>query len=96
MAAIGDVVTIIPTLVANNLTLDIKPLSGMWTIHNLSYGGAMELYKTDGTNSIKVQSDPSGGGCLSYMLHCTPISWYQLKNVSGASAYMSYDGKQVV
>lgn len=92
--ALGDVQTAISS-VANNAVLDIKPSSGVeWVIHNLLYGGAMELYKTDGTNSIKVDSDTSNGGRIGVYLHCTNTVWYQIKNVSGASAILSYDGVQ--
>lgn len=92
--AIGDVQTAIQN-VANNALLDIKPSSGAeWVIHNISYGASMELYKTDGTNSIKVDSDSSAGGRLGVTLHCTNGVWYQIKNVSGASTNLSYDGVQ--
>jgi hypothetical protein len=92
--AVGDVQTAISS-VANNALLDIKPASGVeWVIHNVLYGGAMELYKTDGTNSIKVDSDTTLGGRLGLALHCTNLVWYQVKNVSGASTILSYDGVQ--
>lgn len=91
----GDKVTVVPTNVANNGFLDIRPTSGQeWTIHNLEYSGAVELYKTDGTNSIKVDSDTTGGGRIGVYLHSTNGVYWQLKNVSGASAFLSYDGVQ--
>lgn len=93
--AVGDVVTIIPTSKANNDVLDMRPSSGVeWVIHNYVYSGGMELYKTDGTNSIKVDSDTTNGGRIGVYLHCTNAVWYQLKNVSGSTAFLSYDGVQ--
>lgn len=92
--ALGDVQTAISS-VSNNAFLDIKPASGSeWVIHNVLYGGSMELYKTDGTNSIKVDSDTTSGGMIGRYLHCTNTVWYQIKNVSGAAAILSYDGVQ--
>jgi hypothetical protein len=94
--AVGDVVTIIPTSVANNGFLDIRPPSGQeWTIQNLEYSGAVELYKTDGTTSIKVDSDTSGGGMVGRYYNATNTVYWQLKNVSGSAANLSYDGKQI-
>lgn len=95
MAVAGDVMSKIQNI-ANNNTLDIKPSgeSEEWVIHNLLYGGAMELYKTDGTISIKVDSDTTAGGRIGVYLHCTNLVWYQLKNVSGALMALSYDGVQ--
>lgn len=92
--AVGDVQTTISS-VANNAFLDIKPASGVeWSIHNVLYGASMELYKTDGTNSIKVDSDTTAGGRIGVYLHCTNSVWYQIKNVSGGAAILSYDGVQ--
>lgn len=92
--ALGDVQTAISS-VANNAVLDIKPASGSeWVVHNILYGASMELYKTDGTNSIKVDSDTTAGGRIGIYLHCTNTVWYQIKNVSGANAILSYDGVQ--
>lgn len=92
--SLGDVQTAISSI-ANNAFLDIKPASGVeWVIHNVLYNGAMELYKTDGTNSIKVDSDTTAGGRIGVYLHCTNAVWYQIKNVSGATAILSYDGVQ--
>lgn len=92
--AVGDVQTAISS-VANNAFLDIKPASGSeWVIHNILYGASMELYKTDGTNSIKVDSDTSAGGRIGVYLHCTNLVWYQIKNVSGGVVLLSYDGVQ--
>jgi hypothetical protein len=92
--AVGDVQTAISSI-ANNAVLDIKPASGAeWVVHNVLYGASMELYKTDGINSIKVDSDTTAGGRIGVYLHCTNLVWYQLKNVSGANMALSYDGVQ--
>jgi hypothetical protein len=84
--------------VANNAFLDMRPTGAQsaeeWVIHNVLYNGAMELYKTDGTNSIKVDSDTTAGGRIGVYLHCTNAVWYQIKNVSGSAVILSYDGVQ--
>lgn len=91
----GDKVTIAPTNVTNNGFLDIRPGVGVeWTIQNLEYSGAVELYKTDGTNSIKVDSDTTGGGMIGRYFNATNAVYWQLKNVSGGAAFLSYDGVQ--
>jgi hypothetical protein len=91
----GDQITVAPTSVANNGFLNIQPPPGAeWKILNLEYSGAMELYKTDGVNSIKVNNDTTGGGMLSVSLGATNGVYWQLKNVSGATAFLSYDGVQ--
>lgn len=92
--AIGDVKSDIQNI-ANNAFLDVKPpLNEEWVIHNILYGGAMELYKTNGTITIKVDNDTTIGGRIGIYLHCTNSVWYQIKNISGALTGLSYDGKQ--
>jgi hypothetical protein len=81
--ALGDVQTAISS-VANNAFLDIKPASGVeWVIHNVLYNGAMELYKTDGTNSIKVDSDTTAGGRIGVYLHAPIRFGIRLKTYQG-------------
>lgn len=94
----GDVVTIAPTSLTNGSLYNIQPGSGVeWTIHNIVFGGAVEVYKTDsltGVNAIKWATSNANGGFMNTFLHCTNTVWYQIKNVSGGTIYVSYDGTQ--
>lgn len=92
--AAGDVVTIVPTSVNNAAYLTIQPGEGVeWKIDNIQYSQAMELYKTDGSNPVKVDSDTTSGGRFNMRLRCTNTVYYAIKNVSGSAAgYFSYDG----
>lgn len=93
MAAVGDVWTTAPTSIANNAFLTIQPAGANEAVlHNVEYGGAMELYKTDGGNSIKIDSDTVAGSRQGLFLHATNAVYYQLKNVSGGAVNMSFDG----
>ena len=92
--AVGDAVTVIAT-VADGEYLDIRPPSGVeWIIHNIVHSASCELYKTDGTNYILVDSSTGNGGWLGFSFHVTHDVWYAVKNVSGANALISYDGIQ--
>jgi hypothetical protein len=94
--AVGDKVTIAPTSLAQNAVLNIRPSSGQeWTIHNIIYdAGSIELRKTDGTNSLKYETDTTAGGRFNITLHCTNAVWYQIKNTSASAVLASYDGVQ--
>lgn len=90
--AIGDV-TISLTSVADDGYLDIRPSAGVeWVIHNIlaEIGTSVELYMSNGTNEIKV--DEHSAGFVDVHFHCTNSIYYRIKNVSGASAYLGYDG----
>lgn len=90
--AIGDV-TISLASVADDGYLDIRPSAGVeWVIHNIlaEIGASVELYMSNGTNEIKV--DEHSAGFVDVHFHCTNSIYYRVKNVSGASAYLGYDG----
>lgn len=90
--AAGDVVSSL-TSTANNGTLSAQPGSGVeWVLHNVYFGGAMELYYTDGTNSIKIDSDTTLGARLGTVFHVNNTRYIQIKNVSGGTVYLGYDG----
>lgn len=92
--AVGDVVSSL-TSTANNGTLTAQPSAGVeWVIHNVYYGGAMELYVTNGTDSIKVDSDTAIGGRLGVVFHVNNTRYLQVKNVSGSTTVLGYDGIQ--
>ena len=91
--AVGDIFNIIPTSVENNATLDIRPSSGQEAvIHNIYYSNSVEFYITNGTNSIKFDSDSTLGARLCMCFHVTNTIYIQIKNVSGSVIYVSYDG----
>lgn len=78
--AVNDIVTVTPTSIANNASLD--PAAGRgaeWLIKNLYYGGAVEIYRTDGTNSIKIDSDGASGGRFSASFLLTNASYMTMK-----------------
>lgn len=92
--ALGDAVTCIPTSVAAGASLTIRPASGEeWIIHNIegAIGYPLEIYKTDGTNPILFDSNPSGG-FIGYAFHVTYTSYFTIKNTDASSRYISYDG----
>ena len=87
----GDVVNSIQSVSDTN-RLTIRPASGdEYVIHNLYMGGSYELYITDGTNEIQVESGSSES--LTYFtFHLTNGHYLEIKNVSGGSAVFGYDG----
>lgn len=81
--------------ISNNSYLTLQPDSGVeWCIHNILYAGAVELEYYDGTNTIKFDADSAFGARLNLCLHCTNSKYYRVKNVSGGSIYIGYDGVQ--
>lgn len=91
--AVGDTVTVVPTSVSAAASLTIQPASGVeWIIHNLYVPSTatIELYRTDGTNPILV--DSNAGGYLGYFFHLTNANYMTIKNTTAGAIYMSYDG----
>jgi hypothetical protein len=91
--AIGDAVVIASTSVIDDAFLTIQPASGVeWIIHNIYIPptAAVELYATDGTNDILM--DLNQGGYMGYFFHLTNAQYMKVKNVSGGTVYMKYDG----
>lgn len=80
----------------NNSTLDIQPGSGAeWFIQNLfsEQGMSIEVYRVDdaaGTNKKKVMT--LVGGEVQVGMRATNDRWIQLKNVSGSTQFIGYDG----
>jgi hypothetical protein len=92
--AIGDAVNGLSS-VANNAYLDIQPGTGFeYIIHNLYFEGAVEMYFSDGTNNIKFDSDTAAGGRLAYVFHSTNSKYLRIKNVSGTTKFIGFDGIQ--
>jgi len=90
----GDAVIVGLTSTANNSSLTIQPGASVeWVIHNLHTpeGSAWELYRTDGSNPIKIDHDAATGR-YNLILHATNAQYYTLKNVSGSTVYLAADG----
>jgi hypothetical protein len=79
--------------VANNAVLTIQPAGqAEYTIHNIHYGGAVQLIFTDGTNTINSLSDSSAGGMFGYNFNVTNALYLTIKNVSGGTILIGFDG----
>jgi len=90
--AAGDAVVGLQSVV-NGAFLDIRPGAGQeWVIHNVYYGGAVEFYRRDGTNDLKFDSDAQAGWFNGIFCHVTNSNWLGIKNVSGATILIGYDG----
>jgi len=92
--AVGDVKSAIVRLDPEQY-LDIRPPFGEeWVIHNIVCSGSCELYVTDGTNYILVDSCSGSGAWLGFAFHVTNSIWYAVKNVDTKPILVSYDGVQ--
>jgi hypothetical protein len=92
----GDVKAAGPTSVSNNAFLDIQAGSGEeWVIHNLylpAFTNGYELHWYDGTTSEKI--DTLSGSLYNAMAHVTNTRRLRVKNVSGVSQNLGFDGVQ--
>jgi cytoskeletal protein RodZ len=81
----------------NNSTLDIQPGVGAeWFVHSLfsEQGLSMEVYRVDdatGTNKKKTMT-LVGGEAQRLTMRVTNDRWIQLKNVSGSTQFIGYEG----
>jgi hypothetical protein len=92
--ALGDAVVVAPTSISAGASLTIQPGSGVeWIIHNIysATGYSIEIYRTDGSNPILVDSN-STGGLLGYAFHLTNAQYMTVKNTDASARYISYDG----
>lgn len=92
--ALGSVVSSHQSI-NNGAYLNIKPSVGdEWVIHNIYVpnGKNVELYWSDGTNESL--QDTNDGAWLNYHFHVTASYYLRVKNVSGSSIYIGYDGIQ--
>lgn len=98
--AVGDAVTALVSK-TNNSTLDIQPSSGVeWLIQNLfsevqavGTTPSIEVYRVDdaaGTNKKKTMI--LLGGEVAAVVRVTNVGWIQLKNISGSTQFIGYDG----
>lgn len=79
--------------VANDASLSVQPSSGVENvIHNFTYAGKVEIYRTDGTNSVLILRDDVAGAILGLALHVTNSNYITVKNKSGSTMYIGADG----
>ena len=57
------------------------------------FGTTIEVYRYDGTNSILFLT--ASESILDVSFHCSYTNYIRIKNVSGSSAYISFDGMVV-
>lgn len=92
--AAGDVKNNIQTVTSGS-SLNIQAGSGQeWSIHNIYYGGAVDLYVTDGVTSLRFDQDTAAGARLGAIFHCTNLQYVKVTNTSGSSFVIAYDGIQ--
>lgn len=91
MAAVDGIV-IAQSSIAAAASLTIQPTgTEEWMIRNIWYGGAVELYRTDGSNAVKITSDTVASQ-IPVCLHITNAIYLTVKNVSAGSLIIGYDG----
>lgn len=79
--------------IANNSSKVIQPgANAEWMLQNFYFGGSWELYRTDGTNAVLIDSGVKGGSLQNRRMIATNSIYYTIKNVSGGSAVMGFDG----
>jgi len=79
--------------IADQASMVIQPNgTEEWVIHNIEYGGAMELYRVSAAGSLLFDSDTGSGARLGYAFHVTLTQWLEMKNVSGGPVLIGYDG----
>lgn len=96
--AAGSVYALLESI-GNGSSQTIRPASGSEAVvHNLFYAGNVEVYATDGTNSILIAKDSTadaagGGSMLGLFLHVTNAHWLTVKNVAASgSKVIGYNG----
>jgi hypothetical protein len=90
--AIGDIYTDLQTVTSGNY-LDIQPASGYEAVvHNIYYADDVELYRTDGSNNILVDSGTGSGMFNNLAIHVSNVQYVKVKNTTAASKYVGYDG----
>lgn len=89
---IGDVASD-QQLIASGARLIIRPAAGVeWVVHNLYYGAAMAIHRTDGANDLIYDTDTGVGARLGYAWHLTNAIYLELENTSGGDSILGYDG----
>lgn len=89
-AKIGDL-----TSIAAAASMTIQPASGeTWLLKGIAYGGQCEMYLTDGTNSVLIDSDGAGGQMNNLNILISNTQYITVKNVGASAVYMRYDAVQ--
>lgn len=93
MTSIGNMISGESTILASG-SVNLKPSTSTteWAIHNIyvPVGALCELYRTDGSNSIKIMNLATS--LLSYNFHCSSTSYLSIKNNGTSSILIGYDG----
>ncbi|AEG14683.1 hypothetical protein Desku_1096 [Desulfofundulus kuznetsovii DSM 6115] len=90
--AVGDVYSGLQSVAAGSF-LNIQPPAGTEAvITNIYYGGKVEVYFTDGTNSVLVDSDTAAGSMQGRCFHVTNTLYLQVKNADTAAKLIGFDG----
>lgn len=92
MSAVGDVTSAISSISDTNY-LDIQPTGTIeWVIHNIYHADDIELYFYDGSNNLLIEASTGPGVLTRYAFHCTNSIRIRVKNTSGGSQLIGYDG----
>ena len=90
----GDIVCDMSQVLDDNV-LVIKPTNSgeEWIINNLyiQFGKSVEIYKSDGTNNVLIMSTDMSV-CGNFNFRCSNSEYITMKNVSGESIFLTYDG----
>ena len=91
--AVGDVYSAYSNNLADDGTVDIQPAGTIEAvIHNIYFGGNVEIYLNDGTNTFKFD-EHKGDGVMAWLsYHVTNSIFITIKNVEGSAADFGYDG----
>jgi hypothetical protein len=91
--AAGDAFSAGPTSTAAAGFLDVRPASGAEAIiTNIFYEGLMELYWSNGTSSIKIDWDTSGGSQQGRNFHITNTNYLRIKNTDSTAKILGAIG----
>lgn len=93
MVSVGDTYNGL-SQIANGSYLSIQPTGTQEAvIHNIyCEDGSVEHYFTDGSNTIKFDSDTTNGTREGMFFHVTNTKYIKVKNVSGGALYFGFDG----
>jgi len=89
----GEAVAYLGSVAAGD-SLMIRPSSAdeEWIIHNVYHEGAATLIRTDGTNSVVIDSDTTGGAWAGFFFHVTYNQYLVVRNDDSSAKVLGYDG----
>lgn len=92
--AAGDVKSGLASVASGGFLNIQPPATEEWVIINIFVpsGKSAELYFSDGTNSVLVES--RAGGWVGYSFHVTNALYLRVKNLDTAAQYIGYSGLQ--